>query len=50
MQIFKTEPEAKEAARSWLKNGERVSAGTLIGDSTGRAIHTHELENWLREE
>jgi len=47
MEIFKTEIEAKAAAKRWLRNGERVSAGTLIGNTTGRAIHSHEIENWL---
>jgi DNA-binding XRE family transcriptional regulator len=47
MEIFKTEVEAKAAAKQWLSNGERVSAGTLIGNTTGRAIHAHEIKDWL---
>lgn len=47
MEIFKTEVEAKAAAKRWLRNGERVSAGTLIGNTTGRAIHPQEIEAWL---
>jgi hypothetical protein len=47
MEIFKTEVEAKAAAKRWLRNGEKVSAGTLIGNTTGRAINPHEIEAWL---
>jgi DNA-binding XRE family transcriptional regulator len=48
MDIFQTEVEAKAAAKRWLKNGESVSAGTLIGNTTGRAIHPQEIETWLK--